>query len=304
MKRRAKVNPGQDDRGKNGHSGQAKGAGMGIVDKTLWLIETHLGTPVTLESLAKMLGITPFHLSRSFTALTGQPVMRYVWRRRLTRAAEALVATRASVLTLALDAGYASPEAFTRAFRAEFGLTPRALRQSGTLARLTLTQPMETFPAMSLIFAAPILETRPAMVIAGPSQAYDLQTRASIPSQWVDYNSAGLRAPSPKPEDYYGVAWGFNAATGTFDYLCGQEMTAGTAVPQGFAKVTLPAGRWARFATKGHISTMQSAWGEVYNHWSGQPGCAPRSGPSVEYYPPAFNGMTGEGGYELWVPVA
>ena len=49
---------------------------------------------------------------------------------------------------------------------------------------------------------------------------------------------------------------------------------------------------------------MQSAWGEVYNHWADQPGCGPVAGPSVEYYPPEFNGMTGNGGYELWIPVA
>ena len=81
---------------------------MGVVDKALWLIETNLHGPLTLAGLADVSGVTPFHLSRSFTALTGQPVMRYVWRRRLTRAAEALVASPARVLTLALDAGCAS----------------------------------------------------------------------------------------------------------------------------------------------------------------------------------------------------
>lgn len=182
---------------------------MGIVDKALWQIETNLNGPLTLAGLAETLKVTPFHLSRSFTALTGQPVMRYVWRRRLTRAAEALISTSASVLTLALDAGYASPEAFTRAFRAEFGLSPRALRARASLAALPLTQPMEFAPIMSLIFDAPIFETHPARTIAGPSLRYDMQTRARIPAQWAAYNEAQLRGPSPNPADYYGVAYGF-----------------------------------------------------------------------------------------------
>jgi AraC family transcriptional regulator len=277
---------------------------VGVVDKALWLIETNLHAPLTLNGLAETAGVTPFHLSRSFTALTGQPVMRYVWRRRLTRAAEGLVTGKASVLTLALDAGYASPEAFTRAFRAEFGLSPRALRSRATLADLPLTQAMEFAPIMSLIFDAPTLETHPERLIAGPSQRYDMQTRARIPAQWAAYNEAEVRVASPAPEDYYGVAYGFTPTTGDFDYLCGQEIARRATLPEGFAKVTLPAGRWARFVTKGHISTMQSAWGEVYNHWSGQPGCGPVAGPSVEYYPPEFDGMTGNGGYELWIPVA
>ena len=139
--------------------------------------------------------------------------------------------------------------------------------------------------------------------IAGPSQRYDLQTRARIPAQWAVYNETELRAPSPTPVDCYGIAYGFAPATGDFDYLCGQELTPGAAVPEGFAKIALPAGRWARFVSKGHITTVQAAWGEVYNHWASQPGCGPRTGPRVEYYPPAFDGMTGNGGYELWIPV-
>ena len=109
--------------------------------------------------------------------------------------------------------------------------------------------------------------------IAGPSQRYDLQTRARIPAQWAVYNETELRAPSPTPVDCYGIAYGFAPATGDFDYLCGQELTPGAAVPEGFAKIALPAGRWARFVSKGHITTVQAAWGEVYNHWASQPGC-------------------------------
>ena len=65
-------------------------------------------------------------------------------------------------LTLALDADYASPEAFGRAFRAEFGHSPRALRVRNTLADLPLTQALELTPIMSLIFDAPIFDTLPA----------------------------------------------------------------------------------------------------------------------------------------------
>lgn len=276
---------------------------MPIVDKILWYVETHLDHPVTLTAMARDLAQSRFHLTRSFAALTGQTPIRYLWRRRLTRAAERLVGG-APVTETALDALYASPEAFTRAFRAEFGLTPRALRRRGTLDGLTLTRTLEFSPAMSLIFSGPEFESFAARHFAGPVARYTMETRGDIPAQWAAYNTDGLRVPSLSPQDYYGIAFGFSPETGAFDYLCGQEVAADTTLPTGFGRVTLPAGRWARFATRGHISTMQAAWGEVYNHWTGGPGCAPRPGPSVEYYPPTFNGMTGHGGYELWVPVA
>jgi AraC family transcriptional regulator len=51
------------------------------------------------------------------------------------------------------------------------------------------------------------------------------------------------------------------------------------------------------------IAEMPAVWAEIHGHWLQQPEWHPRPGPSVEYYPPAFDGATGQGGYEIWVPV-
>ena len=207
-----------------------------------------------------------------------------------------------SVLMVALDAGYASPEAFARAFRAEFGVTPTVLRRKRSLDDITLTPPQQPRSKMPQVLSAPTVETMTARRFAGPVRKYDMQTRANIPAQWVAYNEDGTRVAGDVPDDYYGAVFNFSEKDGTFDYLCGQEVPAGVALPAGFGSVTI-SGRYARFATKGHISTMNAAWAEVYGDWLSRPDFRPRPGPSVEYYPPAFDGMTGEGGYELWVPV-
>ena len=84
--------------------------------------------------------------------------------------------------------------------------------------------------------------------------------------------------------------------------MCGQEVSAGAALPAGFGSTTI-VGAYARFVTNGHISTMSAAWGEIFGDWLTRPQFRPRPGPSVEYYPPEFDGMSGEGGYEIWVAV-
>lgn len=275
---------------------------MSLVGKALWLIETNLAEPATLNGIADQLAVTPYHLARAFAEATGQPLMRYVWRRRLTLAAQALAYGRESILTIALDAGYASPEAFTRAFRAEFGLTPSALRRSGAVETLTLTPPQQPRTAMTNLLTTPKIETMPRRRFAGPQRRYDMQTRAAIPAQWAAYNADGTRVPGATPGDYYGLVHSFSEETGTFDYICGQEVPAHATLPDGFASVTIE-GPYARFATKGHISTMNAVWSEIYNSWMTRPEYRPRKGASVEYYPPEFNGMTGEGGYEVWLPI-
>jgi AraC family transcriptional regulator len=274
---------------------------MQIVGKTLWLIESNLSGPLTLADLARQVGVTQYHLARVFAETTGHPVMRYVWRRRLTRAAQALAHGEASVLTIALDAAYASPEPFTRAFRAEFGQTPSQFRAGG-LDTTTLTHPIQPRTKMTSKLAPPRIDTMPTRRFAGPVRRYTMQTRSDIPAQWVAYNEADIRVTGAVPDDYYGLCFKFSEEEGSFDYMCGQEVPAGAALPAGFGSVTL-SGRYARFATKGHISTMTLVWEEIYGHWLGQADLKPRPGPSVEYYPPAFDGMTGNGGFEIWIAV-
>src|SRR6185312_8616815 len=85
-------------------------------------------------------GVSRFHLSHAFLARTGRPLMTYVRGRRLTEAARALAKGAPDILTVALDAGYNSHEAFTRAFRDQFGLTPEAVREQGHVRQLNLVE--------------------------------------------------------------------------------------------------------------------------------------------------------------------
>lgn len=158
-------------------------------------------------------------------------------------------------------------------------------------------------PMPTRLFTAPLMDAMPDRVFAGPVRRYDIQTRGQIPAQWDAYNYAYQRASSPSPDDYYGLVFNHDAATGCFDYMCGQVLLPDVVLPDGFRTLSVPIGNWARFVTKDHIATMNSAWAEVMGHWLGQPGCIPRDGPSIEYYSPAFDGATGRGGYEIWLPV-
>jgi AraC family transcriptional regulator len=273
-----------------------------LIRRALWYLETHRTDEVTLSSVATAMDVSPAYLTRAFATVLGRPLMAYLRARRLTEAALKLAGGQHSVLTVALDASYAAPEPFARAFRAELGLTPSAVRARRRADDLPLTFPKEIAMAPVTRLAPPVIEEMPERRILGPLRRYDMQTRQGIPGQWADYNMADVKAEGAVPDCWYGVCANFGEG-GTFDYLCGQEVPNG-AVPAGWSALTLPAGRWARFVEAGHISLMQDVWGEIYREWMGRPGLTPRDAPSVEVYPLAFNGATGEGGFEIWMPVA
>lgn len=85
--------------------------------------------PPSLDELARSLGCSPFHLSRTFSRTVGVPLRRHLDRLRLRLSLERLAAGASDLTDLALDLGYADHSHFTNAFRREFGVAPSAVRR-------------------------------------------------------------------------------------------------------------------------------------------------------------------------------
>src|SRR5688572_33352286 len=113
-----------------------------IVEKALWFIEHRYGHDISLDDVAEHVGASRSHVSRSFPAATGLSLSSYLRGRRLTEAAKTLAAGAPDILAVALDAQYGSHEAFTRAFRDQFGLTPEQVRANGSVEGLRVIEPI------------------------------------------------------------------------------------------------------------------------------------------------------------------
>jgi AraC-like DNA-binding protein len=85
--------------------------------------------PLTLEAIAREAGLSRYHFLRTFKRLVGVTPHQYIRRARLREAAKRLCVERRRILDIALDCGFGDISNFNRAFRAEFGLTPRAYQQ-------------------------------------------------------------------------------------------------------------------------------------------------------------------------------
>ncbi|MEO0565873.1 MAG: AraC family transcriptional regulator [Chloroflexota bacterium] len=93
-------------------------------------IHQHLNENLTREVLADVAGYSVPHFHRVFTAHTGESVTRFVRRKRLIRAGQKLRIGAVDITQVALAAGYESHAAFSKAFKRETGLSPRAFRKS------------------------------------------------------------------------------------------------------------------------------------------------------------------------------
>jgi len=276
---------------------------MNPVGKALWQIESRFSGELTLDEIAGLSGVSRFHLSRAFGLATGSSVMRYVRGRRLTEAARALAAGAPDILAVALDAGYGSHEAFTRAFREQFGVTPETVRARRRLDTLTLVEPFRMDETLIVTLEPPRFEDGRALLIAGLGARYTFATSEGIPAQWQRFAPQIGNVPGQVGQTTYGVCCNADDAGG-FDYICGVEVSSFADLPDGLARVRIAARRYAVFSHRDHISTIRATVYTIWNKWLPASGHQVADAPDFERYDMAeFDPRTGTGLVEIWIPL-
>ena len=117
-----------------------------IIDKIDACIRSKNSEALTLSSLAQEFGYSEYHFSRKFRELSGIQLRDYLRYRKLALAAKRVRDSGDSLLDIALDNGFSSHEAFTRAFKEAYGITPSEYRQNPVpLALHTVIKPFDCY---------------------------------------------------------------------------------------------------------------------------------------------------------------
>ena len=273
---------------------------MSIVAKMLWVLESRSREPLDLEELATVTGRSKSYLSRIFSLVTGYSVTGYLRARRLSDAALQLANGAPDILPVALEAGYGSHEAFTRAFRDQFGVTPQQVRGQRHLEGINLVEAIRMHSDDPVSTEPPRFEKRPELHFAGISARHRMSNPAGIPDQWRRFQPYIGNIDGAIAGAAYGIVGDFSS-DGHFDYLVAMEVRAGTDVPSELTTIKVPPLRWARFAHGGHISGLRQTIG-VAEKWLSDQGLEPGEDVHgfIEYYGPGFDTRTGMGDVEVW----
>jgi AraC family transcriptional regulator len=108
---------------------RTEGMAPGILRRVRDYIEAHLADNPSLDDLAAVAGMSPYHFARTFARTAGLPPHRYLLSRRLEHAKGLLSGSNRPIVGIALDLGFGSQGHFHRAFRKYVGTTPGSYRK-------------------------------------------------------------------------------------------------------------------------------------------------------------------------------
>jgi AraC family transcriptional regulator, regulatory protein of adaptative response / methylated-DNA-[protein]-cysteine methyltransferase len=152
-------------------------------------LERHLDETVTLERLGRAVGMSPYHLQRTFKRLTGVTPRAYTGARRMERM-KARLKEGDSVSRATYEAGYSSPSRVYDHSRARLGMTPGSYQRGGLGMRIRFT----TVPtALGVVLVAATDRGLCAVSLGDDAAALEAALRREYPSALIEGEDAALR---------------------------------------------------------------------------------------------------------------
>jgi len=280
-------------------------------------IEAHLEGELRWEEAAAEALCSTFHFLRMFEVVAGVGPGEYVRSRRLSRAAQELTLGRPRVIDVALRSGYESPEAFGKAFKREFGISPSEAREPGatlkTWPRLVFSIVLKGSEAMEYR-----IENREGFRMVGLPLKVKMAGAAGVPEDkgligrfWEkamkDGSFATLLRLMPRASKL-GVMGACvpeaDPKSCDFTYLIAIEAPADKAgLPAGCVEVAVPASTWAIFPCLGPAGpAIQGTWPRIMGEWFPSAGYERLEAPDLEVYL-SEDASKADSRSEIWVPV-
>ncbi|WHI50911.1 GyrI-like domain-containing protein [Microbulbifer sp. MLAF003] len=275
--------------------------------KSINFVEQHLYDKISVHEIAAASHYSTYHFSRIFKALVGDSPKEYLRKRRLTVAAKRLLSEDIGILELAMECQFDSQEAFTRAFKALFNVTPAQYRKQQDPFRLLYKDQFSPHMLHFLkneLSMEPQIISRPAMQLVGIAQEYDHEN-LSLPKLWSAFRPYRDKIPNRINDESFGIYECYEEAGDEiqFKYVCCAPVADLTQVPEGMVARELPEQLYAKFVHRGSITTLEQTLKYIWGSWLPKSNYDYIEKPDFELYPPRYQVASPTAEMYLHIPV-
>lgn len=285
---------------------------LGCIQRGVDYVEGRLDEDVPLASVAAEAGLSQWHFQRIFKALTGDTLKAYIRSRRLAMALDRLLTTKWRVLDIAVLAGFESQEAFARAFKQTFGLTPQEYRRIGRKNLFLKKLQIDAEYLRHLrhnVSIEPEFYEQPRMTLVGLRTIfYSVDSEknnigAQLPPLWQAFLPRLHDVAYAVPDRCYGVVRQEGENSDRLEYHAAVEVTHVDALPLGMVSLEVPAATYATFAHRGPAQHVDRTVSYVYSTWLAQSGRRHTYGPDLEIYGAEYHPTNENSVFHYAIPV-
>ncbi len=279
-------------------------------NEAMGYIERNLMCNIELNQISHIAGCSEYHFRRMFSFLAGMPLGEYIRRRRLSVAGILLQTEPVKVIDLALQLGYESPEAFSKAFQAMHGVTPSQAKNKNIVLKVLPPMTFQLTIKGGIEMNYRIVEKN-AFYIVGFKKRITIQFKGinphmnSLIQKLTPQIIADLKSLCDmEPKGILSVSANFQERTAEGSEL---DQYIGVATSKtasnDFDILHVAASTWAVFKVAGTFpDAIQDTWAKIYAEWFPTSGYELTGGPELLWNE---SPDTSRPDYksEIWIPV-
>ena len=288
------------------------------IQRAIDFIETNLGNDISIDDIAREAAFSRWHFQIVFSSAVGETVKEYIRKRRLSNSLNLLKLTDQRLIDISLKAGFESQEAYTRAFKNQFGITPGEYRKNGAKDYMILQKTKITMDYLDHLYGGinmqAIFKTLPQFEVVGLGTKFisilspEKNNHIIIPKLWDEYLSRQNEITSRTKSYNLGVCMPVSndmqkSHPDEFFYLACTEVKNINQVPQGMFAKTIPAGEYAIFTHKGLLSKLDHTMNYIYGSWLPKSGRKLREAPDLELYDHRFSPNNEQSEFDIYIPI-
>lgn len=238
-------------------------------------IEAHLNEDIGLEDVARETGYSYYHITRLFKSVVGETVGSYINKRRLSNASKGLLYTEKRILDIAIESNYESSEAFSRAFKDVYHISPLEYRKNQldlfVGSKKCLNPDMLQHIANSITIEPQIVnvsETRVAGIRGDVTLKGD-----SLPYLWEQFHKIRTVIPHTIADrrDFCICETGETTYTESGDAIysemIGTEIDSFEDMPDIVATKVIKPGKYAVFTHLGSLYSLEKTYDYIWGTW-------------------------------------
>ncbi|MEE8030867.1 AraC family transcriptional regulator [Clostridioides difficile] len=244
-------------------------------EKAVMYIENNLHENITVNDVAKETGYSYYHLTRLFKSMFGESVGSYIKKRRLVSSTKELLYSDKKVIDIAIGSGFESSEAFSRAFKSIYKVSPIEYRKNRIDVLVGKKKKLELDFMRHLvgnITIKPFRKEIEKIKVIGIKDKVILENN-SLPDLWEKFRKVHHIVPNTLPSKrVFGICEAISeihlvSESMEFNEIIGLEVNSYDVIPNSFVSKTIKEGKYAIFTHTGNLDNLDKTYEYIWGTW-------------------------------------